>query len=325
MLKKAYDISALTPTERKNMDSSPLQISLNRRGTQGDNLIEPIPNYHGRISDSIYEGSNNTSIVLGRDRPGEVGSGYGNETGAGTIDIVVGRVSNDIQPSRFNRQSTKKDSLFVDPNLAKDASRIYISQKTDADANFALKPGGTGSSKGKAAIVIKSDAVRIIGREGVKIVSRVDSKNSHGGKIITIPPIELIANNNPKNLSPLTRQDPLDKALKDIIKRVDELNSYVDNFITAQMDFNGSTMEHEHPSPMLQGLGATAAFDPFLINDGKIPFSPGLCIAGMKSFGSHSIAKKDGIVTKLQLALSDINSAESFGVNHAGSNNVKAT
>jgi hypothetical protein len=323
-LKKAFDTTALAPLQKENMDDSPLAISVTRRGVQGDNLYEPIPNYNRNKCETVYEGANNSSIVLGKDRPGEAGSGYGSETGAGTIDIVAGRVSSDIRPSIANRQSRNVESLFVDPNIAKDASRIYISQKTDVDKNFALAPGVIGNSEAKAAIAIKSDAVRLIGREGVKIVSGVDAMNSHGAPIVSVPGVEIITGNDDTNLQPIPQGDDLNKVISDLMERVDELNSTLDYFMTKQMEYNVAIMKHDHISPIQVGVG-TIAGNPLAINKGKTSISPSLIIAGGSAFGNHSVAKFDGIASKLKLTLDDLNSNTPFGVKQPSSNNVKTT
>ena len=170
-LKKAHDTSGLTNTQKRNITAMGEKIAIERRGVNGDPLLEPTPRYIQRKSDKIIKGDNNTMIVLGRDRPGEIDSGYGNQTGAGTIDIVVGRVASEIKAQRKNTTSLKVEELFVDNNLSRDSSRIYISQKTDVDANFNCADGSVGSSKAKGAIAIKSDAIRIIGNEEYSMIT----------------------------------------------------------------------------------------------------------------------------------------------------------
>ena len=78
---------------------------------------------------------------------------------------------------------------------------------TDIDKNFGLASGKVGSAEARSAVGIKADGVRIIGREGVKIVTgKCDGcrygpfkgePNSLGGKIVRpAPGIELLAGNN---------------------------------------------------------------------------------------------------------------------------------
>lgn len=110
--------------------------------------VEDVPAFTARVGDRVVQGSNNTTIVLGRDRPSDVDSGE--KEGAGTIDIVAGRDGAE------------------DMNMADDASRIYISMNSDVDANFEIEAGeGAGPS---AAIAVKSDEIRLIARNGMKIV-----------------------------------------------------------------------------------------------------------------------------------------------------------
>ncbi len=140
----------------------------------------------------------NASIVLGTDRPAGLASGYGarGAQGASTIDLVVGRMAG----------ANITDGAIVDSNFAADAARIYISQKTNIDTNFGLAEGNIGNIKGHSAIGIKADGVRIVAREGVKIVTGKSDAfrgfgeggepNALGGTVEVAPPIELIAGNN---------------------------------------------------------------------------------------------------------------------------------
>jgi len=158
----------------------------------------------------ISSKNNNAAIVFGRDRPSTIASGMGGKgkTQANTIDIVVGRMS----CKQENIDSGKIKG--VDPHFGCDASRIYISQLTDIDLNFGIDAGISGraeqmtgkKSASRAAIGIKSDKVRVIGKEGVKIVTGRSyafanagpkgETNSLGGPIPVASPIELIAGNN---------------------------------------------------------------------------------------------------------------------------------
>jgi len=147
----------------------------------------------------LTDSTKNVGIVIGSDRPSTQASGYGGKGAqkANTIDLVVGRIASN---------SKLPDGYSVNNSFSGDAARIYISQMTDIDINFGIEPGQAGRIKGRSGIGIKADAVRIIGREGVKIVSGrsyafkghglFGEQNSRGGKITQpAPPIELIAGN----------------------------------------------------------------------------------------------------------------------------------
>ena len=143
----------------------------------------------------------NAFIVFGKDRPSTLASGYGGKgaLNCDTIDVVVGRMSS------ANNVNTRRTATIVNPNFGADAARIYISQLTDIDTNFGIVDGITGNTKSRSGIGIKADAVRLIGREGVKIVTGKapfdgfgpdGETNSLGGKIKQISPkIELLAGN----------------------------------------------------------------------------------------------------------------------------------
>jgi len=101
----------------------------------------------------------------------------------------------------------KGGAAQVDNSFFTDAARIHISQLTDIDKNFGIAQGPTQNIRARSGIGIKADAVRVIGREGVKIVTGpADSvsgygltgeTNSMGGKIMKpAPSIDLIAGNS---------------------------------------------------------------------------------------------------------------------------------
>ena len=154
-------------------------------------------------SQGIRNGKHNAFIILGSDRPDSLKSGYGGKGAnrANTIDLVVGRMS------CARNGKGPKDGTHVDNMFGCDAARVYISQLTDIDRNFGLASGKIGSAMARSGIGIKADGVRIIGREGVKIVTgKCDGckygfmkgeQNSLGGKIVRPSPgIELLAGNN---------------------------------------------------------------------------------------------------------------------------------
>jgi hypothetical protein len=146
-------------------------------------------------------------IVLGTDRPDGAASGYGakGSNRANSIDLVVGRMSN--AKGGEGPPGQESGTAQVDNSPFADAARILISQLTDVDANFGLAAGNTGPSKARSSIVAKADTVRLIGREGVNIVtgeaqgvegySLTGETNSMGGRIVTrAPQINLIAGNH---------------------------------------------------------------------------------------------------------------------------------
>lgn len=214
----------------KRNDNNVTSTQTNGRGVGAglfnEPLVEAVPKRINTLAEHVISGQNNSWIVLGRDRPASVGSGYGaygvNE--AGCIDLCVGMMA--------GSKTGPKQTTSVNPNFAADAARIYISQKTDLDQNFGLAEGKKeklreNSTKGKSGIGIKADGVRIIAREnGIKLVTGKGNflntglngeVNSNGDSIVPndLGSIELIAGNDTTELA---LSELLTPALLELIK-----------------------------------------------------------------------------------------------------------
>lgn len=191
-------------------------------------VYESIPRYRKRPADMAFEGTNNTLIVLGTDRSGPL-TEYDTDpnkgkvpkpatgdldTNAGMIDIVVGRGTTDDTAGKQETNSlgrkelgkTKKDvsEKEGDPDPVNDRSRIAAFQRTNVDKRFNLTglnatPGASGlqpvkdSANGDAAIVIKTDKLRLIAREDVEIVVISGTPDSNGRMIDGTDPTQFAA------------------------------------------------------------------------------------------------------------------------------------
>ena len=248
LFKKAFSRIGGDKAKQERIDNTPEDISINYRGIAGDPLSEPVPGFiQGDCEKPVIKGANNTWMVFGRDRPGSRVSGYGGrgDTQAGAIDIVVGRMGS------FGKGFTVDGQReWVDPNIKYDAARIYISQKTDVDENFYLADGKVGNSKTKSAIALKADAVRIVARDGIKLVTRTDAINSQGGQIAEAVGIDLLATNNDEDLQPLVKGGNLKEALERLVTHVDKLNGIVDSLLMYQIAFNEELTHHTHIAPL---------------------------------------------------------------------------
>lgn len=176
----------------------------------------------------------NCQIVFGRDRPSHLISGYGKIAGppCASIDLVAGRMSGANKKEGIFRKhiETVKRSQIVGNNFAMDASRIYISQKCDIDHYFGLPDGNFGRPYGEAAIGIKSDHVRVIGRNSIKIcaggsqfeeLGYKGEPDSNGDRLID-PRIELIAGPS-EDLQPLVKGKNLVNFLDEIMNQLSSL------------------------------------------------------------------------------------------------------
>jgi len=143
---KKYQLNAEGVSEQQIQDTArpPKDINVSEEFQQ-----EKVPKFTARVGDYVLEGSNNSLIVLGRDRVDTVSSGQKEK--AGSVHIVVGR--------------QKEEDLDIENDL----STITINMNSDIDANFKTDSIGSTSSPA-ASIGIRSDEIRIVARRGMKIV-----------------------------------------------------------------------------------------------------------------------------------------------------------
>jgi hypothetical protein len=187
------------------------------------------------------------------ERPKEVGYGVDGYDGSYSMDLVVGRAPH-VRSDAVNGNPI----VVTAPNFDTDAARIYLSQQADIDFTLGLRSSvnGVPDSIGRSAIGIKADAVRIVGREGIKIVTGVGidetKKNSQGGPVGSAKGIDLIASNRldgsydlqpiPKGLNLANFGIEVINKMKDIIdlniQTIEEMNKIYD-----QID------AHVHNSP----------------------------------------------------------------------------
>lgn len=215
-------------------------------GVGGLNLPETNPRYNSIESEKVFEGENNSWIVMGRDRPSDRFSGFG---GAGkkncaSIDIVAGRISS------MPRETKDGETLVADNNVFLDASRINANQKTNGDENYYLADGKVGKRSSKAFIVLKSDNIRLISREGIKLITGTDKYDSSGKLINRIFGIDLIAGNNDKELQPIPKGDNLQEYLsKSINEVIAQHGSELANIYKILIQLCGYLSAHIHPTP----------------------------------------------------------------------------
>ena len=231
-------------------------------GVFNTKTIEPLVTREVAENECVLgqECSNNAFIVLGKDRPGKLHTGYGGKghTQADAIDIVVGMGGHD--PKEVDENDIE---IATNPNFFVDAARIYISQKTDIDKNFGIAEFGAkestskenegtddpGKFGAKSGIAVKADNVRIIGRETIRLVTGTDKDNSQGGECLEKLGIELVAMNNSEELQPIVLGDNLELALVSIVDNISALAKIMHGYIKYQMKFNQALQKHTHVTP----------------------------------------------------------------------------
>ena len=171
---------------------------------------EAVPRFRKRPGDISLEGSNNTLIVLGTDRSGPVAKynieDSNKEKGivplrtdedlinaAGSIDIVAGRGMSEftsgqaastkriIDGEELKKEIGKSEKEISqgegNPDFIQDRSRVLVAQKTTVDTKFGLDNYMNrnfndikDSEDGDAAVVIKSDKIRIVARSDISLI-----------------------------------------------------------------------------------------------------------------------------------------------------------
>ena len=233
-----------SPDPKKRL--SPIDGKLSREAIAGlDNtkLQEMQPIYDIAECEKEIKGENNTRIILGRDRPHNITSGYGamGHTRSGAIDIVVGLQGWDPKEGGYYKNEQGESPLFggvdydggnfafagskppmlgpwippfadknfgsMDKDLPGDAARIYISQRADVDDYFDICTGNVGRSIADSAIAMKADSIRIMSRKGIKLVTGKNppGRSSLDGKITETFGIDLIAGNRDINRGKLAK------------------------------------------------------------------------------------------------------------------------
>ena len=248
-----------TLQDRMRHHLTPVNIVPPHAGVYHTDVAEPIINFVDCQNEHIMR-NKNAYIVLGSDRPSDETSGYGRAGAqrASSIDLVVGRLA------AINSGIGPEDGAMVHNSFGADAARIVMSQTTDIDTNFAIADGTLGNIKGRSGIGIKADSVRIIGREGIKIVTGKapfknfgihGETNSRGGTIIPAPKIELIAGNSTQPtiitggplglvdsvsaLQPIVMGENLMSAMQALADVVEGIWSALFNMSIIQNSFNG--------------------------------------------------------------------------------------
>jgi hypothetical protein len=273
-----------------------------KEGACCDKMVESFPGHIKAGCETIAaQGENNSWIVLGRDRVGNRCSGYGggdsdsegkSHTHCGMIDIVAGK-----QGGKATGKNGAGQELFADPDFKKDSARIYLSQKTRIDEAFGLKTSpATPNATPRSAIAMKADLIRIIGEEGIRLVTRANTENSFGGKIKGVPGIDLVAgnSNDPEKASiePFVKGHRLIACLTRIADHLDALTGVVDTYINYQLDYNATLSTHMHD--VIVGPGG-------IIKNGALPHIPTINASTKNAMNVFSKAKRSLMTVKINL------------------------
>ena len=219
--------SLLSQKKQSFKNDFPRKVAQEYSGIFNSKILEPNPTYYATEAENVWQGDHNTIIIMGRDRPRDPDSGTGGmcQTHTGCIDIIAGL------SGVFARETDSNgENVYTSKSPELDSARIYISQTAnyiDSEEYFHLAEGKVGYGANESAIVVKADAVRLVGREGIKIVTGGDTYSGGVGSYIgnSIKGVDIIAGNNDSDLQPMTKANNLIKVLDNLV----EMQSDVQN------------------------------------------------------------------------------------------------
>jgi len=235
------------PKNKKEQVGSDTAV-YSHKGYAQTNLNEELPTYNRGENEKVTAHPNGALIVLGRDRAADVSTGYGakGDIKCARIDLIAGL-------GGYSAKETNNSGaeLYSDPNFLTDASRLYMSQTSDIDDIMGLKAGTVGLAKRRSAIGLKADGLRFVAREGIKLVTGIDAKDSQGNDISKVSGIDLWAGCGrvKDKLEPLVKGKITLECLEEIVEAINDLNGIVSGFLSSQMEYNKTLAFHTHNSP----------------------------------------------------------------------------
>ena len=170
------------------------------------------------------------------------------------IEKIAGYSAKQAKDELFKilKDEVKSQALEISQNII-DEAKLSAKQEAKKIVISSIQRLGTEEAIDNCVSVfnIESDDIkgRIIGREGIKLVTRTDKRNSQGGEVMALGGIDLIAGNDDSDLQPIPKGDNLVECLSRIIHHLNKLNGIVDNLLMIQMSFNEKLTNHFHISP----------------------------------------------------------------------------
>ena len=205
------------------------QVAPNSTGINQTPSLSANPTYNIKEAENVIQGKEGTIIIMGRDRPGSETSGTGATaaTNVGCIDIIAG-----LSGPLKRETDSKGDRVATNKSTELDSARIYITERAkdiDSKEYFNLAKGNVGYLSNRSAIAVKADSVRIIGREGIKLVTSSDTRNGASGLFIgdNIQGVDIIAGNDDSDLQPMVKGDDLAKVLDNLLELIQDVQASV--------------------------------------------------------------------------------------------------
>ena len=319
-MSKKTKLKKISKGENKDIEEK-LRKAGSQQGLNNSALLEDIPSLESTSAETVYQGSNNSFVIMGRDRPDIIESGFGGlgANDCGRVDLFTGLAA--TRRDKDGEYNTTTGETLFSPSFATTAARVYISQKADIDAYMGLAEGIRDKSKGLSTVAAKADTIRMHGRYDIKLVTgrgkfeglgKDGERMSHGGLNQVPGTICFIAGNytenkdlinfnilNPnsknknvkKKLQPLTKGENLVDLLNELLEYITELSSMVGENAKVISKINNGIARHTH---------STAAG----------PTSPPLVFGAIewpKNSINKKLNKKDGNIMRKNIKLTRIN------------------
>lgn len=211
-------------------------------------LDQPVNRAESGLETTVSKGDN-SFIVLGKSREDSIVSGPYAVSGvvnANSIDVVVGL---------GYAPSVKKSDLLtgsVNPSFIYDKARVYLTEGMEIDKAFGITKYGTSDNNEKflSSVVAKADAVRIISRSNVKIITGKILDDDNSTSNTSAGGVELISvdasNGEDASLQPMVLGNNLKDTLNDMIEHINNLHDLLSDYITLQMQWDKVIAEHMH-------------------------------------------------------------------------------
>ena len=215
-----------------------------QKGVNGSLKREAYPGRINTPSEKVYEGYNNSHIILGKDREDETYSGYGGKGygESGMIHLVAGHFGAGLGLYSENPENP----VSTNPNFMLDSSYVYISQTSDIDKYMSLSDGTIGNSVKKSAIGIKADDIRLVANRGIKLVTSPFSQDSKRQPIIKAKGIDLIAGNDDSDLQPMLKGQNTIDAIKEMAVLIESFIDIMTEVVHYQANANIANATHQH-------------------------------------------------------------------------------
>ncbi len=142
--------------------------------------------------------------------------------------------------------SLSEERVYCNNSYKLDAARVTICQRGDVDEHFGIRPGAVGTARGSSFVALKADDIRLIARQGVKIITGTDDETSQAGSANNPRGIDLIAGNDDEDIQPMVKGNNLVECLQDIVRDISDVNGSLVDFFTQQMAYNTAIAFHTH-------------------------------------------------------------------------------